>query len=248
MPAKRATKKTVKVRVSTRLTKDQRARLFVRAKAKGANQHDAAVAAGYKPGPGASAAASGMVQRADVREGIAKAALDADLETTWTVAQLLQAMGDAAFLDPLEFFAPTRQTKDGAWLMTLRELEAIPQRVRRCIESFDVVRQNLKAGDGITDEMVKVRWIPKSPVWRLMCEHKGILTQKIEIDLTVMTKRIEKWDDDTLAAEMAKEAIDEATRAGFQGRGDGGRGVGAVTAADSGVGAGGDSGCRTRRR
>jgi hypothetical protein len=180
----------------------ERAAKFAAAKALGLSQKEAAKAAGYRDGA-AARAAMGLAQRGDVVDAAATAVLDASLQTSFTIRELVEAVAEIAFMDPATFFTDQLQLRPGVYQCTLQHIRELPLRARRCISSLRVVRRNLTAGDGVTDEVVEVRFWNKLEAMRLLMEHKGLLVHKVEVDLTVMTKKVAQMDDDTLADRMA---------------------------------------------
>ena len=51
-----------------------------------------------------------------------------------------------------------------------------------CIAGAEVIIKNAKAGDGITDTVLKLKFIDRGRYVELAAKHQGMLTEKVELD------------------------------------------------------------------
>lgn len=89
--------------------------------------------------------------------------------------------------------------KDATW--TLRDLAALSEQERMCLESYDVVKGNVDQSDGSLETVIKPRWYPKDKALELCARAMGMLKDKVE--LTVPEELIGRLDR---AKQRAREA------------------------------------------
>lgn len=91
----------------------------------------------------------------------------------------------------------------------VKPLSQIPRRARMAIQNVDVVLQNLTAGDGIVDEVARVRSAPKLPAIELLLKAHGKLVQRTERG---KPGEFDKMDRDQVQAEAEKLAAASGLR------------------------------------
>jgi hypothetical protein len=57
-----------------------------------------------------------------------------------------------------------------------------PEHVAKCISGMEVAKKNLTAGDGITDDVVKLKFWSKDDALGLFMKHLGLLTEKLDVN------------------------------------------------------------------
>lgn len=67
----------------------------------------------------------------------------------------------------------------------IKPIHLLPAGVRAAIQSVEVIIKNAKAGDGVTDTVLKLRHWDKVRALELMMKHLGLLVEKVEISGTV---------------------------------------------------------------
>lgn len=80
-------------------------------------------------------------------------------------------------LDAIARFDPATAYDDKGHLLPIAQM---PARTRMAIQGMDVVMQNVKAGDGIMDEVVKVKLVPKIQALELILKAHGKLITRTE--------------------------------------------------------------------
>lgn len=70
----------------------------------------------------------------------------------------------------------------------LKPIHTLTRAQAASIASFEVVKKNVTAGDGLTDTVAKVKVIDKTKVLEMLAKHFALLTEKVEhsggIDIT----------------------------------------------------------------
>ena len=95
-----------------------------------------------------------------------------------TVARVEQELRHIALSDPILMFDKTYK---GRRRFTLRDLDQMPEDMRRCIASVKVRTENLTAGDDAQDETVEVRLWDKTKALELCARVLGMLKDKTEL-------------------------------------------------------------------
>lgn len=85
--------------------------------------------------------------------------------------RILRGIAAIAYFDPRRMFA-----EDGTILQPSRW----PDDVAQAMATYELVRKNVTAGDGITDDVIKPKPHDKVKALEMLCKHKGLLTEKIE--------------------------------------------------------------------
>lgn len=91
-----------------------------------------------------------------------------------------QELRFVALSDPLLLFDKSAK---GRRSFTLREIDAMPEEMRRCIASVKVKTENLTAGDGEQDTTVEVKLWDKMKALELCARALGMLKDKVEISV-----------------------------------------------------------------
>lgn len=158
----------------------------------------AALAAGYNA-TGATAHGSRMLRDPRVVELLSKHALDDRSIASVRVAEVIQALREIAFLDPLGAFEKVTTSAFGRPYVKirLRDISDMPVEIRRAIASIKVVRRNLVSGDGVADDMYEVKFWNKNDALDKLAQHLGMLTLKVEH--TISVKQLERMSDEELS-------------------------------------------------
>lgn len=185
--------------VNRRMVAEERIRRFVSHYKVHLNATQAAIAAGYSKKDAANRGTI-LLKNGRVQELLQEHSLEVQAEAGVKARDILQALQEIAYLDPLDIFYP-----DGR----CRPMNEIPLRARRCIAGFDVVKQNLVKGDGITDEVRRVKLVPKHVALDLLARHKGLTVQAS--DSVITAKQLEKMTDEEFLATQ-KQALERFER------------------------------------
>jgi hypothetical protein len=93
-----------------------------------------------------------------------------------------------AFSDPLQLFD---RVAKGRRVFALREIDAMPEEIRRCIASVKVRTENLTAGDGEQDTTVEVKLWDKTKALELGARAMGWLKDHVVVeDLSTRKDRL----------------------------------------------------------
>lgn len=148
---------------------------FVAEYLKDQNGRRAALAAGYKAGPGVDVTASRLLKRPKVAAAVAKAGQKAIDQAVVSAGAVLEELGRLALGD--------RTALMGA--KTVAELQAMPAALRSLVSDFEIFDANV-AGvrDGKTDRVRRVRTYPKGQALELLAKHFKLLVEVHEHTLT----------------------------------------------------------------
>ncbi len=89
-----------------------------------------------------------------------------------TAARVLQELRRIAFADVRGFFDPQGN---------LRSISTLTAEQAAALASFEVIIKNAKAGDGVTDEVHKIKSWDKVHALELLAKHFKLLTDRIEL-------------------------------------------------------------------
>ena len=112
---------------------------------------------------------------AAVAERAAKQLESADLSAT----RVLEEIRRLALSDVRQLFDESGN---------LRPLHTLTVEQAACIAGLEVVIKNAKAGDGITDTVLKLKFIDRGRYVELAAKHQGMLTEKVEHSGGVVVK------------------------------------------------------------
>lgn len=164
----------------------------------------AAIAAGYAPS-GARAQACHLLAQDKTQALLAKRALDTVAQTNVRVSDILTALMEIAYLDPAECFQDVSLGQKVR--VELKDLQAMPKHVRRCISSFKLSKIPVAAG-GFMD-VIEVKFWSKTEALNMLGKHKGLLNDVLEVQVTA--KHLEKLSDDDLVRTQ-REALEKLER------------------------------------
>ena len=128
----------------------------------------AAVAAGYRPSTGKN-----ILARPRVKALVARFQQKWLQKTEITASRTLEELRRLAFSDPKGLFDEKGN---------LKAIQDIPEELRACIASIEVVKRNLTTGDGMVDQVHKIRFWSKPVALELLAKHQGLLEEKITIE------------------------------------------------------------------
>ncbi len=147
-----------------------------------------------------------MLDDPRVQEMLSRATLETSAEAQVRAVDVLKAMMEIAYADPGDVFEPSIVKMKNGTTRTcyrLKDILEMPKAVRRCISSIKVVKRNLVAGDGETDEIYEVKWWDKPKMLDSLATHLGLLNLKVEHTVTVQA--MEKMNDQQLTEQVAKD-------------------------------------------
>lgn len=144
--------------------------LFVKEYLIDLNGTQAAIRCGYSPKTARVQGAKLLTLpaiRAAVSDGKARQLDKAEL----TAARVLEELRRLAFADPRALF-----DQDG----NLRPIQTLDDEAAATIASFEVIKKNAAAGDGVIDTVHKVRTVDKTKALDALAKHFGLLVERIE--------------------------------------------------------------------
>lgn len=152
-----------------------RERRFVKEYAKDLNGKAAAQRAGFAK-PSAHVRASQLLARPDVQAAL-KVEIDARMAgAELTSGRVLEELRRLAFVDVTGIFDEFGNVKP---------FDVMPVELRSAIHGIETVLKNAKAGDGVTDEVLKVKTYDKTKALEMLCKYFGLLVERIEVTGTI---------------------------------------------------------------
>lgn len=148
---------------------DKHAR-FVAEYLKDFNATQAAVRAGYSAKT-AKQQGSRLLTNVDIAAAIAAAKSKAVVSADLTAARVLEELRRLAFHDIRTLFDTNGN---------LRPIHDLEPEEAAALAGVEVIIKNAKAGDGVTDEIHKIKVWDKSRALEMLCKHFGLLTEKVE--------------------------------------------------------------------
>lgn len=131
----------------------------------------AAKVAGYATKTAAEAASRMLKSRkvcAELADRLKPALVKAEL----SAARTLEEIGRIAYCDPGGLFDEHGR---------LRHLKDMPKELRAAIASVEVIKENVKTGDGIVDEVYKIKFWNKNQALELSARHFALLNDTLAI-------------------------------------------------------------------
>jgi hypothetical protein len=95
----------------------------------------------------------------------------------------------------------TRHGKGPGAVWTVRELAALSEAERMCLESVDIVKGNVDQSDHSLETVIKVRWYPKDKALEMCARSLGMLKDSVNITVSDETlARLDEWKAANLRA------------------------------------------------
>lgn len=130
--------------------------------------------AGYSDqAEGAKVAAAKLMANPKVRQRLAARAKDKLEQLDLRAEKVLLAIDRALDADVRDLFD---------WHGHVRPLDTLTARQAYLITSFEVILKNAKAGDGVTDEVLKVKLEPRAQYVEMAAKYFGLLVDCVEVN------------------------------------------------------------------
>jgi phage terminase small subunit len=114
-----------------------------------------------------------LLTKPDIRAAVAAQQGKVLAKAEVTATQVLEELCRLAFADPRAMF-----DEDG----NLRPIVELTRDEAALIASFEVVKKNAEAGDGITDTVHKLKVWDKPAALALLAKHFGLLKERIQVE------------------------------------------------------------------
>ena len=103
----------------------------------------------------------------------------------------------------------TRHGKGAGAVWTLRELGALPESERMCLESYDIVKGNVDRSDDSLETVIKPRWYPKDKALELCARSLSMLKDTMHLTVSEETlDRLDEWKAANLRARQLADTDD----------------------------------------
>lgn len=112
-----------------------------------------------------------MLANASVRDAIAAGKAKQLDRAGLTAAKVLERIGTLAFQDVRAFF------DDAGNLLPVKQL---PDGPAACVASFEIIKKNAAAGDGVIDTVHKVRTVDAVKNLEMLAKHFALLKEHVE--------------------------------------------------------------------
>lgn len=142
---------------------------FVSEYRKDLNATQAAIRAGYSPKV-ANREGTRLLSNAVIAAAVAQKTGQQLEKADLTAERVLEEMRRCAFADPRSLF-------DAAG--NLRPIHELTAEEAACIGSFEVIKKNAEAGDGIMDTVHKVKILDKTRTLEMLGKHFALLTERV---------------------------------------------------------------------
>lgn len=135
------------------------------------NATQAAIRCGYKA---ANADVTGprLLRNVAVRDAVAARQAQQLVTTDLTAARVLEEYRRLAFCDTRQFF-----TADG----NLKPIDKLTPEQGSQLSGIEVIIKNAKAGDGVTDEIHKIKLWDKTKALDSLAKHFGLLKETLDV-------------------------------------------------------------------
>jgi hypothetical protein len=119
-----------------------------------------------------------------------------------------QASALARGFDPVAaLFARHGKGHGAVW--TLRDLAALSEQERMCLESYDIVKGNVDRSDDSLETVIKPRWYPKDKALELCARSLGMLKDTVHVTTSEETlARLDEWKAANLHARQITDRDD----------------------------------------
>lgn len=148
----------------------ERRELFIREYRIDRNGTQAAIRAGYAR-IGAAVTASRLLREPKVAAEIAKRATEDGAKADLTAVRTLEAIRRPLVADVRKLFDAQGN---------LRPIHELDEETSSLIAGFETIIKNAKAGDGKTDEVLKIRIVDRARFVEMAAKHFALLTERIE--------------------------------------------------------------------
>ena len=111
---------------------------------------------------------------------------------------------DRVEFDPVKALF-SRHGKGPGAVWTVREIAALSEAERMCIESIDIVKGNVDQSDHSLETVIKVRWYPKDKALEMCARSLGMLK---DIHVTVSEETLDRLDEWKAANLRARQLAD----------------------------------------
>lgn len=170
----------------------------------------AAMAAGYAESNAASAGCH-LLGDPVVQEQIQIHALQATSAKVASAREVLEGLTEISRSNVAVMWDRTVEKVRGKLVIVQRfkDIDEIPVELQRCIASIKVIKQNLTTGDGISDQILEVKFWNKLQAYDLLGKHYGAFRTIIEHQVTV--QQLDKMTDVEFL-DTQKQAIEKYER------------------------------------
>jgi phage terminase small subunit len=131
-----------------------------------------------------------LLRKAEIAQRISELQAAKRQRLELTADAVVLEVARLAFYDPADFFDAHGR---------LLPLTKMPAHARRAIAGIEVLKKNVTAGDGKTDDVHKIRLAPKGPVLELAAKLLGMVVDRKEQG---KPGDFARWTDDQLQARM----------------------------------------------
>lgn len=152
---------------------------FVRAYLRTSNATQSAIEAGYSRHT-ADSQGGRLLQHAGVQARLKRAAERAIVSQELTAQRVVEEMRRLAMVDIRDYYDAQGNVKPVT--------EWTPE-MGACVGGMETIIKNAKAGDGITDEILKIKLWDKTRALDMLGKHFGLLVTRIEV--TNLDKKVE---------------------------------------------------------
>lgn len=102
-----------------------------------------------------------------------------------------------------------RVGKGHAAIWTLRDLAALSERERMCLESWDFVKGNVDQSDGALETVIKPRWYAKDKALEMCARSLGMLKDSTTVNVSEESlARLDRWKAANLRARQLADTDD----------------------------------------
>jgi phage terminase small subunit len=139
------------------------------------NATQAAIRAGYSPKTAASQGER-LLRNVEIRQIVEKSQAERLAAVKLTAETTLEAIRRPLAADVRKLF-----TEKG----NVKPLQELSDEEAALIGGFEVILKNAKAGDGVTDEVLKLRLVDRSRYVEMAAKHFSLLTEKLDVNVNV---------------------------------------------------------------
>jgi len=164
--------------------------------ASGGNASKAAIACGF-PEKWAKVKGSHMLKRPTVKAELAEFQRDLYEKSRFSAEKTLAKLSAIIHFDPRSMFGPDGNLKP---ISELGDDEAF------ALAGVDVAIRNVKAGDGVQDQVYKIKWADRLRAVELAMKHFGLISPAIEVNVNLgIAERLNAARGRIVDAEVVKD-------------------------------------------